>query len=148
MGHLEHKRINQLPIKPLIWYRCIDDIFCILPAGLDEAKNMVHFLNHQHPTIKFTADMSTTMVYFLDVTVIRQPDKSLHTTLFWKPTDTYRYLHFKSFHPTAQKKSIPSSQYLRVRRMCTSKTDFFKFTNIMLSHLASRGYHMSLLIDS
>ena len=108
----------------------------------------MNYLNSQQHTIKFTADIFTDHVNFLDVTVHHKENSKLTTTLYRKPTDTYRYLHFKSFHPKHQKKSIPYSQFVRVRRICCDKRDFYKFTNIMISHLAARQYTMKLLLES
>ena len=148
MGQLEFKLVNLHPVKPLLWLRYIDDIFCILPGDIRDGENFLHFLNSQHDTIKFTADISTTQVHFLDVTVSRMPTGQIATSLYRKPTDTYRYLHYKSFHPKHQKKSIPYSQFVRVRRICSNKKDFYHFTNIMIAHLATRKYPMKLLMEA
>ena len=148
MGDLEEKLISRYPVKPLLWLRYIDDIFCIFPGSLEDGQAFLHYLNSQHRSIKFTADVSTTNVHFLDVDVHLQPNGHFTTSLYRKPTDTYRYLHYKSFHPKHQKRSIPYSQFVRVRRICTHTKDFYSFTNLMTAHLSTRGYPMKLLLDS
>ena len=148
MGDLEEKLIARYPVKPLLWLRYIDDIFCIFPGSLEDGQAFLHYLNSQHRSIKFTADVSTTNVHFLDVDVHLQPDGHFTTSLYRKPTDTYRYLHYKSFHPKHQKRSIPYSQFVRVRRICTHTKDFYSFTNLMTAHLSTRVYPMKLLLDS
>ena len=65
-----------------------------------------------------------------------------------KPTDMYRYLHYRSFHPVHQKRSIPYSQIVSVRRICSDKRDFFHHTNEMISYLLTRQYPFKLLLDS
>ena len=72
----------------------------------------------------------------------------LHTSLYRKPTDTYRYLHYNSFHPTHQKKAIPYSQFIRVRRVCSDKRDFYRYPDEMIQALALRKYPMKLLLDA
>ena len=114
-----------------MWLRYIDDIFCIYPGNEADAQDFLLFLNSYHNTFKFTADISTNTVNFLDVTVKVNDTGLLTTTLYCKPTDTYRYLHYKSFHPKHQKKAIPYSQFVRVRRVFSLKRDFFTHTDEM-----------------
>ena len=59
MDRFETKAHNNYPLKPLIWKRCIDDIFLIWTHGEDSLKDFVDFLNSLHPTIKFTSETST-----------------------------------------------------------------------------------------
>ena len=148
MGELEKKLINTFPTKPTLWLRYIDDIFCIYPGPPHEAGDFLQFLNQAHPTIKFTADISQTKINFLDVEVTVDPHGDLQTSLYRKPTDTYCYLHYRSFHPTHQKKAIPYSQFIRVRRICSDKRLFFKFTDEMIAALSARIYPMKLLIEA
>ena len=148
MGQLELDLIDSYPVKPTVWYRFIDDIFCVFPGTTEETQNFIDHLNRQHKTIKFTAEISNLRINFLDTTIIRNNDGSLSTTLYRKPTDTFQYLHFKSYHPLHQKRSIPYSQFVRVRRICSLKKDFFVNTDLMIRHFITRGYPMKLLIES
>ena len=148
MGSLEQKLLNAWPTKPVLWLRYIDDIFCIYPDTEMEAQRFVHYLNDQHPTIKFTAEISSDTVHFLDVKVTRSPDNHLHTDLYRKPTDVYRYLHYKSFHPRHHKRAIPYSQFVRVRRICTAKKDYFRHSDNMIANMHQRGYPMKLLLEA
>ena len=148
MGKLEQQLIDSYPVKPTIWLRFIDDIFCIFPGNLQETQKYVDHLNNQHPTIKFTAEISNQSVNFLDTTVTRETNGSLSTNLYRKPTDTFKYLHYRSYHPSHQKRSIPYSQFVRIRRICTHKRDYFTNTDLMIRHFISRGYPMKLLIKA
>ena len=139
---------NSWPIKPLLWLRFIDDMFCIYPDTEMEATRFMHHLNQQHPTIKFTAEISSTSVHFLDVTVTPGEDHHLLTDLYRKPTDVYRYLHYKSFHPHHHKRSIPYSQLVRVPLICSTRRDYFKHTDNMIASMHQRGYLMKLLLEA
>jgi hypothetical protein len=58
----------------------------------------------------------------------------------YKPTDAHAYLHFPSSHPPSTKCSIPFSQLLRLRRICSSEADFASQARNMLSFFRNRGY--------
>ena len=72
MGQLKEKLLDSYPVKPTLWYRFIDDIFCIFPANLTEAQKFIDYLNTQHHSIKFTAEISNKSVNFLDTTISRE----------------------------------------------------------------------------
>ena len=72
-------------------------------------------INLFHPSIKFTAETSTQQVSFLDATVILEGN-NIHTD------------------------SIPYSQALRCRRICSREEDFKKRTKELRTHLLDRGY--------
>ena len=86
-----------------------------------------------HSTIKFTAEISATKADFLDTTVYMNDDGSLWTDLFCKPTDTHSYLRYESSHPPHCKRSLPYSQFLRLRRICSREEDFTKHAKNMKS---------------
>ena len=58
--------MQQSPMKPLIWWRYINDIW---NHGEDSLKESVQSLN---PTIKFTAEWSCESITFLDTRVFRR----------------------------------------------------------------------------
>ena len=60
---------------------------------------------------------------FLDVMESLNYD-CFNTDVYHKPTDTDKYLNFKSCHPSYLKKYIPYSQALRLRRTCDSDYTF------------------------
>ena len=101
-----------------------------------------------HSTIKFTAEISATKADFLDTTVYRNDDGSLWTDLFCKPTDTRSYLRYESSHPPHCKRSLPYSQFLCLRRICSREEDFLRHAHDMKSHFIGRGYPEKNLDDS
>ena len=139
MDKLEREFLNTQVLKPLVWWRYIDDIFFIWPHTRKDLDSFISALNQFHPSIKFTSHISEEKVDFLDTTVVNNQGK-LHTTLYTKPTDAHLYLHYNSCHPKHQKESIPFSQALRIRRICTEINDFEFHTNLMKEHFLTRGY--------
>ena len=60
---------------------------------------------------------------FLDLYLKPVSDRLL-TSIHYKDTDTHSYLYYTSSHPARCKNSIPYSQFLRLRRICSEDNDF------------------------
>ena len=69
MGDFLKEKLKDCDLKPLAWWRYIDDIFMLWQHGEKELEKFLEFLNCYHPTIKFTANYSRKEVNFLDVSV-------------------------------------------------------------------------------
>ena len=120
----------------------------IWPHSSEELNSFLEALNSCHPTIKFTSTISETSVNFLDVTVIKDKNGHLHTDLYTKPTDAHLYLHYTSFHPKHQKRSLPYSQALRLHRICSSTDTFIEATRKMHANFTARGYPSQLVTSA
>jgi hypothetical protein len=103
------------------------------------------FLNDFHPSIKFTYEISNKEAHFLDVTVLKDKNGLIQTSLYTKPTDAHMELHYTSHHPIHQKKSIPYSQAVRIRRICSSGENFDICTENLFKNLRMRGYPCKLI---
>ena len=145
MADFERKFVDSYPKQPKFWVRLIDDILLICE---DELQKFITHLNTVHKSIKFTSESSTTEVNFLDTCIHRTEDGKLTTDLYIKPTDSNNYLLYSSAHPPHCKRSIPYSQFLRIRRICTEKADFVKHCIDKSKHLLRRGYPHKLLKET
>ena len=116
MTKFEDKYVYTYPLQPQLWKWFIDDIFLIWPHGMNSLTKFIEHLNTVHPTIKFTSDISETRISFLDLTIYKEQSK-LYTRLYTKPTDRHMYLNYFSEHPMSLKKSIPYSQFLRLKKI-------------------------------
>lgn len=67
------------------------------------------------------------------------------STLFRKPLAGNSLLHAGSSHPEKLIRSIPYSQFLRLRRNCTHDVDFQKEADSLCDHLLTRGYSNTCL---
>ena len=65
--------------------------------------------------------------------------------LYSKPTDSHSYLRYDSAHQSRCMQSPPYSQFLRIRRICTKKSDFEKHTSNMKQDFLHRGYSKRLI---
>ena len=59
--------------------------------------------------------------------------------------DSHSYLLYSSSHPNHTKRSIPFSQFLRLRRLCSEDEDFQSKSLEMREFFVQRGYPTSLL---
>jgi hypothetical protein len=129
---------------PLVYKRYIDDILMIWTHGEDELKAFMTAMNSHHPTIKLTHEWSTEEINFLDVTVYIK-NNTVGTKLYTKPTDTHQYLQFTSSHPLHNKKAIPFSQALRLKRINSEPADFEHSVTNLAFYLKKRGYPRNLI---
>ncbi len=150
MGHFEEKYVYTYRLQPWCWFRFIDDIKFLWPHGREELDRFIHFLNHgtEFTTIKFTANISETSNDFLDTSLYYTPEGNIAFKLYSKPTDKHNYLRYDSCHPKRMKDSIPFSQFLRVRRICTENAEFDKSVTLLATHFLRRGYPLDLIEDS
>ena len=95
----------------IVYLRYIDDLFLIWTGTEEQLKDFVMNFNSQHPSIKFSCQISNKSIDFLDTTVYIK-NRRLHTTIFTKPIDKQNYFHYKSEHPLPLKNNIPFGQIL------------------------------------
>ena len=67
------------------------------------------------------------------------------TSIHYKATDSHSYLNFSSSHPYSCKSSIPSSQFLRLRKICSDDADFDIEAAKMETFFTERGYPNDLI---
>ena len=116
MTKFEGNHVYTYHLQPTLWKRFIGDIFMIWPHGMDSLLDFIKHLNTLHSTIKFTRDICPTEKAFLDLILYIKGNK-LHTRLHTKSTDRHMYLNFNSEHPMSLKRSIPYSEFLRLKRI-------------------------------
>jgi hypothetical protein len=85
-------------------------------------------------------------VQFLDLNIrIDDISDKLKFSLYVKPTNTFQYLHIKSNHPSHIFRNIPKSLFIRIRRICSSYSDYLYFSTQLIKQLESRGYEYKFL---
>ena len=144
MHNFESKYVYTYHKRPLIYLRYIDDIFMIWPHSLEDLNTFIEYINSQETNIKFSTEISDKSVSFLDMQVSIQ-DNHITTDLYTKPTDAHDYLLYSSAHPQKCKDSIPYSQFLRIKRICSNPIDFDRNVLQMSKHFHRRGYPIELL---
>ena len=132
--------MHDFKIKPLLYFRYLDDIFLLFPGDETSLKEYEIFLNNIIPDIKVTLEHSNTEINFLDVTVYKNDVNQLKTKVFFKKTDTHQLLHRSSHHPNHTFNGIVKSQLIRFKRISSTKTDYDETCKILFSFLKNRGY--------
>ena len=90
--------------------------------------------------IKFEIHLSTNEVHFLDVTVSLNHGK-LTAALFTKPTESHFYLNTSSCHPSHVVKNISKGQFIRLRRICSRKSNYLLSSEILCKKFIEHGFH-------
>jgi len=114
---------------------------------LDQLMDFIDFIQNFHPTIKFTSNISAESVTFLDAKLSLQ-NQQISTSVHYKPTDSHSYLDYKSSHPPSTKDSIPYSQFLRLKRLCTNTEDFQCKALEMCDFFRNRQYPEHVIQDA
>ena len=103
MDSIESRFLEDEPIQPALWRQYINDIFCVWTDSRESLEDFLHRLNSCHPTIHFTWTISSEGVDFLDTRIYKgsrfQQTGTLDIQTFFKPTNTFQYLHYSSSHP-------------------------------------------------
>ena len=148
MGHQEETIPETLIWAIPFWKRFIDDIFQIFLGTTNQPQSLQDFMNHLHPTIKFTLQHSTQQIRFLDVTIQIKANRKLSTKLFRKPTDCAELLHFHSNHSLKCKESIVFSQALRYNLFITDYCSLQKELDSLAISLLARKHPLDIITHS
>ena len=145
VGYIEHKFFNQYNgPKPELYRRYIDDCVGATSSTREELNQFITAVNSFHPALKYTWEISNTSLAFLDIKVSVEGN-GLCTSVHYKPTDSHSYLLYSSSHPSHVKNSIPYSQFLRLRRLCSEDSDFSFKSEEMCNFFDKRGYPASVV---
>ena len=140
VGYTENQFFNQYNgSQPKLYRRYIDDCVGAPSSTREELEQFIYSVNSFHPALKCTWQISETYIAFLDINVSIH-NNGLSTSVYYKPTDAHSYLLHSSSHPNHVKNSIPFSQFLRLRRLCSDGLDFSNKSEEMLQFLKNRGY--------
>ena len=104
-------------------------------------------IDSKHKTIKYEHNISHSRISFLDTLIYVDKNNTLQTTLYRKPTDQQSYLHAHSDHPKSLKRSIPYSQALRIKTICSTLTEYIKHGAILKQNFIERGFEENILND-
>ena len=130
--------------KSMLQLRYIDDIFMIWTGTKQELLTFLEKLDSKHKTIKFEHKISHINISFLDTLITTTLVK---TTLYRNPTDQQSYRHPNSDHQKSLKISIPYSQVLRIKTICSTLTGYKKHCGILKQNFIQRGFEENILKD-
>ena len=136
MEEFEVKALQSCPNPPSMWLRFVDDTFVINQAELSQ--DLLQHINTQDSHIQFTVEPTQQgSLPFLDTLVTIQPDNTLNTSVYRKPTHTDQYLHWDSNHHITAKQSVYNTLAHRVKTVSSTQ----KLLDKELSHIKTALQH-------
>lgn len=144
MGLWEEKLFQSCLIKPIYWFRYIDDIFAVWPHNKDLIPSFLSYANSIDHHIKLTSHSSNSIITFLDLDIYVS-NNHLLTRIHFKPTNPHAILHRESNHPKHTFKGIIYSQVYRWAALNSTREDFLRTKNTVYPIWKSRGYTNTLI---
>ncbi|CAJ0966383.1 unnamed protein product [Ranitomeya imitator] len=129
----------------LLWYRYIDDIFCIWQSDHTSLTTFYNTINEIRPELKLSISHHMEAITFLDTKVCKDVHGSLTTDIYTKPTDRNNLLLYNSCHPKSTRNSLPQSQFKRVSRIVSNPTVRQSRLHEMSKKFEDREYPCTLL---
>ena len=120
MEDLEIKAINSAVHPPRVWKRFVDDTFVVIDSTRKDI--FLEHINNMDPHIQYTTKDAKPdgSLPFLDTIDLPQPDNSLLTTVYGKPTYNDLYLQLDSHHHLSAKFSVINTLRHRARTVCSN----------------------------
>ena len=118
MEDFEGTALVTCDLPPKLWLRYVDDTFVVWQHGENHLGEFLEHLNGLHTRIDFTMEEEVSgKLPFLDVLVERK-DNRLTTDIYRKPTNTNRYLNYRSSHHPRVKMGIIKTLRSRAEKIC------------------------------
>ena len=98
----------------------MDDVICITKK--DQVDILFNYINNMDDHIKFTMECPDNegSIPFLDRKCTPNPNHTIHTTVYRKPTHADRYLDCNFNHPISVQRSVIQALTHRAMRICTT----------------------------
>ena len=115
------KAISSAVHPPSMWKRFVDDTFVVIESS--RKKEFLDHINNMDPHIQFTTEDAEPdgSLPFLDTIVLIQPDNSLLTSVYRKPTHIDLYLQWDSHHHLSAKYSVINTLRHRAKTVCSNQ---------------------------
>ena len=134
MGFHKSKWLNEYNLsKPKFYLRYVDDILAAFDNEQDSL-NLLNFLNHRHPNIKFTIEKQNNHpIAFLDVFISGINNQYLTLKTYHKSAYTGLVLNFKSFISFSYKISLIKCLIDSSFKICSNWNSFHNDSSVKWS---------------
>ena len=132
--------------EPTLWLKFIDEVFILWSRSEAEFNHFIKFYNDYTSSkgykskIKFITSRPSEAAIFLGTKIEVQCNRTLCTDLLCKSTASLQYLQRNSYHPAHVTTSLPKSQLMRIRRICSYIKNYDKHATQFIKHFCRRGY--------
>lgn len=127
-----------------IWLRYIDDIFIVWQGTPEQLETFHKYLNHATTSISLSLDSSPHSFAFLDV-LVKITDNCFSFDIYSKPTDRNSLLAFSSCHSPSLIRSLPLSQFMRVKRIVSDPIQAQELLTNMKNKFLTRRYPQTIV---
>ena len=134
---------SDVSCKPTFYKRYVDDVFAIFKSEEDR-DSFFSLLNTAHPNLKFTMEVSTNSLPFLDTTVSINKNR-FETRVYRKPTNTGILLNYKSVAPRRWKKSLICCMLMRALRISSNLKLFESELEIIRETFLKNSYPSDMI---
>jgi hypothetical protein len=129
------------------WYRYIDDCQLLWPFGIERLNKFTHILQTLAKGIIFVREIDKVKLPFLNIMLKINIDK-LEFDMYYKPTNTFAYLHFHSAHPRHIKRRIPYVLAIMIYSIVSNSKVRQHRLREMRQYLRARKYPVRLIDDA
>ncbi|KAA8579080.1 hypothetical protein FQN60_016035 [Etheostoma spectabile] len=128
LAHWEETAFHKLRIKPLLYFRYLDDTFGLWYNTKQTFLTFLDTLNSHPSKVKLKHTLQPVTVEFLNKRVFIRSScnqsKTLATKMYFKDTDRHALLHKTSYNPMHTYRGLIKSQLIRFHRICTFPEHF------------------------
>ena len=137
VSHYEDRYLkSHLLLLPLVWRRYIDDILVMWPHTMEGFLNFFDIFNCVYPKLRFTIEIFYIFIQFQDLTVSKGFNflrtGILSTSVYFKSTNTFSYLHGDSFIAKHVLKGIAIGEIVCALRNTSCPRYFRLFKRILI----------------
>lgn len=143
----EHVVYAQRRPEVVLWARYIDDILLLWDGDEVDLSEFMCSRNMNNRGIHLSYEVSCKEFNFLDLKISVRGD-SFVTSTFFKSTDRNSYIPMDSCHHAFWLRSVPKSQYMRLKRNCTEQEEFLVQAETLTQRFLEKGYLMKSLSDT
>ena len=122
-----------------------DDGFILFNGSKQDLETFFQIANNIHPLLKFTHEMSSDSIQFLDITIFKgerfRVNQILDVKLYRKPTENFQYLERTSAHPSSVFNGFIIGEIIRIIRSSNNRHDIDKEIKLFKAKLLLRGYN-------
>ncbi|KAM4050512.1 uncharacterized protein ACNLHF_016540 isoform 1-T1 [Anomaloglossus baeobatrachus] len=122
------------------WLRYIDDVLFFWQGTVEQLDEFMGHLNSNNLNIKLTYKHSSRCIDFLDINIEVDQSSTIQTSVHRKSTSVNALLHASSAHTPSTIRAIPTGQFLRTRRICSSDAVFESQSADLRGRFRDRGY--------
>jgi hypothetical protein len=148
MARFDKKAKYDFRIKPEDYFRFLDDLYMLWPGTREDLQEYETFLNSIIPGIKITLNARDSIIEFLDTRIykfqLHDGSWVLKTMVYFKPTDTHQLLHRRSYHPRHTCLGVLKSQFIRFKRISSSRSDYDDACKTLWKVLKDRAYDQAV----